>query len=40
MPIVRNCARCNKQIIYYPETGEILTKKIPPRNASGAKTFL
>lgn len=40
MPLVRNCKKCKKQIIYYPETGEIKVKKIPQRNTSSGITFM
>ena len=40
MPVVRNCNKCKKQIIYYPLSGEIKYKKIPPRATSSGKTFL
>lgn len=39
MNIEANCRKCNKRIVYYPATDEVVRKDMPPRMASSGMRF-
>ena len=39
IPILVNCRKCKKRVVFDMETGETTAKPIPPRVSSSAKTF-
>lgn len=39
IPILVNCGKCKKRIVFDMETGETKAREIPPRVSSSAKTF-
>lgn len=39
-PLITNCKRCEKRVVFDPVTRKIELKKIPPRETSSGVTFV
>lgn len=37
--VISKCRKCRKRVVYHVETGETVSKPIPPRNTSSGVSF-